>query len=337
MKILFGFLLCLSPLAALAALHPAFEKTLHLEEQALETLRRLKRPDNQGAAIQCVRVETEIFSIKTSVTLPEAIRLRLGVGFFRRAQKLPALLRFRDLGTAGLRAELAVMTGENSPSPNGRMDFAFQNSPVRFENDVITATAALQLKREGFLKTSLGFGLENLVRAQRLKSEISPATMAYQKTTFYSGLPYRLGAFEAVKYRLQPCDWNPSEKLGSGPEAAARELRRHVQTDSVMSCFDFQVQLLEVETMRTVNGKAMAAREWIENADLLWPESGAPFYDVGRLTVKAQDLIDPLACLDFGFNPERNTTSEHRGLGSLQRAKQYLDSSPPSKAVLTNK
>ena len=62
---------------------------------------------------------------------------------------------------------------------------------------------------------------------------------------------------------------------------------RHLETDTVMSCFDFGLQLLDPQVM-TYWGRRRDANFWIENASVEWKESQAPFHTVARLTSRRQ-------------------------------------------------
>lgn len=310
-----ALVLLLFPVVAAASPHPVFERERPREERALATLKRLGPPPAPAPAqIVCARVE---FTVRGE--LPP----RLAQGFFSRRQKAPALLRFQDLGPAGLSAELAVMTGADSPTPDMRLDFRLSSHPLPPANDVVELAIRRQRDAEGLWAAGAGFGLEEVLRLPPPPTPARPTGAPYQKSVYHGELPYRLGPLEAVRYRLRPCAWNPALAPGDAPGALAREFRRHLSEDSVPACFELEAQVLEAGEMRAPHGRRATPRDWIENAAWPWPEAEAPFRTLADVRVKPGVL--PFAeCRDFAMNPDLHSTPDHRALGSLARARRHL-------------
>lgn len=296
-----------------ASLHPVFERTLPRENQAIATLKRLSSANAEPAQVVCARVE-----FRVSENLPP----RLRQGFFSRKQKAPALLRFQEWG-ATLSAEIAVMTGPDSPTPDTRLDFRFTTATDALTKDVVELAIRQQKEAEGFWTAGRTFGLEEVLRLAPRRMPAAPPHAAYQKLTYHGELPYRLGPMEAVKYRLKPCAWNPALAPGEAPGARARELRRHLSEDSVPACFVLEGQLLEAATMTGPDGRKHAPREWVENLDWRWPETQAPFVTLAEIVVKP-GVLPHSECREFEMDPERHSTLDHRGLGSVARARRAL-------------
>ena len=132
-----------------------------------------------------------------------------------------------------------------------------------------------------------------------------------------------LGDDEAIKYSLSPCADNPSQQLNSSDlDELRNELIRHVGHDSKISCFELQVQPLEPSRM--THGpfkKQEPAHWWVENAESEWKEDQAPFYSVGKLTLKAESIVDDAVCEARWISVTKNNSVIHHGLGSLNRAR----------------
>ena len=79
-------------------------------------------------------------------------------------------------------------------------------------------------------------------------------------------------------------------------------------------CWDFQIQ---VQT---------APSQSIDNVTVVWPESEAPFFTVGRMTVKHQTIDHP-AQLNFAENLQFspwNGLTVHRPVGALNRLRSLV-------------
>jgi len=146
-------------------------------------------------------------------------------------------------------------------------------------------------------------------------------TLPYQRRRYWSTVPYRHGPTDVIKYSATPCSGNPGGDLQTGdPDALQKELLRHVDGDSRMSCFDFGLQLLDPASM-TYFGRHRDASFWIENASIEWPESDAPFHTVGRLTLIAKSQLAPAACEAQHIDVTAYSTPDSAPLGSINRAR----------------
>jgi hypothetical protein len=207
------------------------------------------------------------------------------------------------------------------------MDFTMNDATTFPINDAqVFADLAMSLKN-GFTTTGKQIGLGRVARVGeaivdgKLLQE-SWATVPYQKKRYWSTVPFALGDDEAVKYSLRPCPDNPSQPLNSSdPDELRDELIRHVDNDEKMSCFDFQVQPLEPGRMTRAPFLKEPAYWWVENAETEWNEDQAPFYSVGKLTLKAKSIVEDDVCEARRISVTKNNNVIHHGLGSLNRAR----------------
>lgn len=293
-------------------LHPVYERLRPQETRALETLEQMRPEKLEIRQVVCARAEVSVHG---------ALPARYSHGLFSRAGRAPVLLRFQEIRGTESEAEIAVMTNEQSPLPDTRLDFWFSSRERPRDNDVVDQAARELSVRAGRLSAGLRFGLEVVLGLAGRQDEDSAAPVPYQRTTYHSQLAARLGPQEAVKYRLRPCLWNPALPLDNAPETRAREMKRHLREDSVPSCFEWQAQLLNAQSMLAPTGRKVAAHEWVENARWIWPSSTAPWTTVATVTLKPGILINDQACRDFQMEPLIHSSREHAGLGSLARAR----------------
>ena len=80
----------------------------------------------------------------------------------------------------------------------------------------------------------------------QFKNSVHP----YQRFRYFSGVPFRHGPSEAVKYCLNSRHDNPAPRLEHERNMLRDELVRHVETDKRMSEFDFGIQFLDSDAMR---------------------------------------------------------------------------------------
>jgi hypothetical protein len=171
--------------------------------------------------------------------------------------------------------------------------------------------------------TSLSFAdvlrvVRAIVLAQRQSSQpVKP----FQVLRYWSTVPYRHGAGEAVMQSLIPASSNPSKALkASDSDALIDEIDRHTNEDASMSSFDFALQFLDAQTM-TFGGKRRDANFWIENASVEWPEAQAPFHTVARLTLLPHSRRDAEASDAAYIDVTGNAAAESAPIGSINRAR----------------
>lgn len=103
-------------------------------------------------------------------------------------------------------------------------------------------------------------------------------------------------------------------KKGTPDNYYRTEMSKALANPDAEYCWDFQIQL------------QTSPSHSIDNVTVRWPETEAPFFTVGRLTVKAQS-IDSDAKLDFAENLQFspwNGLAVHRPVGALNRLRSLV-------------
>lgn len=324
-------------------LNPRFEQKAANEDESIARVRdgilyvQNKYGAEQGHYMRgthskgtCMMGELEIFDVKASMP---TVAPRIAKGMFSVPGRYKAQVRFANGAskvnpdqTPDVRAvSLSVSMPQEISNPQGLMDFAMNDATTFPINDAQVFADVLTIdqfgKAEGFKR--LGFwrfkaaGEAALVHGA---AQQKPAKLPYQRIRYYSTVPFALGDDEAVKYSLKPCDSNRASALNLGPNELSEEIIRHVNSDPKMSCWEFQVQLLEPNKM-TNNGETMPNSFWVENALSEWPESQAPFYTVGRMTLTPKSIVDQNSCERWHIDVNGNNNVTHHGLGSINRAR----------------
>jgi hypothetical protein len=208
------------------------------------------------------------------------------------------------------------------------MDFAMNDARTFPINDAQVFADLVNSLKNGFLQTGIKIGLKRELGV--LKAVVDGkvfqehrGTTPYQLERYWSTVPFALGADEAVKYSLSPCSDNPSQALNSSDANELRnELVRHVNEDGKMSCFEFQVQLLEADKMsHGLFREKEPEYWWVENSATAWNEDQAPFYSVGRLTLSAKSIVGDSECEARWISVSKNSSIIHHGLGGLNRTR----------------
>ena len=215
-----------------------------------------------------------------------------------------------------------------------RQDYSLNNATVFPLNDArafasfMKFSVAQARSKAGALRTLWLMTFRDTItflRTARLGAgqQRKPQT-SYQKDRYWSNVPFRHGANEAIKYSLIPSPGNPSHPLGTGPHLLRDELVRHLNEDEQMSSFDFAVQLLDAEHM-TYRGRRRSASFWIENASIDWKEAEAPFHVIGRLTLVAKSLLSDDELAAMYIDVTEHSSPDTQPLGSINRARWYAE------------
>jgi hypothetical protein len=308
----------------------------------------------------CVSGNLEIFDLDQAFS-DRTMASRLKNGMFSRAGKYPTVIRFanadhkiNDDTKPDVRAiSLAVSTPVEISNPQGRMDFAMNNAPVFpikdaqvFADVMLLAQSKIAVEeakktgdwRKIFSALHVPFDLRALPSVIRRVKNVGEAIItgekqkrqtltAYQKMTYWSNVPFQLGANEAVKYVLVPCDSNQAQPLSQDPNTLKKEILRHINNDNSMSCWDFQVQPLEPNMVDDF-GKNHEATDWVENALVEWK---TPAYTVGKLTLTPNSSLDQETCETRLIDVTKNSSDIHRGLGSINRARVAAETASAAK------
>lgn len=325
------------------SLHPLFETPQHQEDLAFAKLTQSKSQITNLRSFSKPLCTQAVFEVLTlPVAWPNSLKNRLSMGLFARPGKYPTMVRFANFSEQEgsdetpdwRRLDMALLLPERSPLPNSRLDFTFLTTRWSHLNDSTTWAVVADLEETGVIKTSLAWGLGKVLPARRALSQLvndkdhaplGSLDFTSQRRSYFGLFVSRWGQFEAARYSLEPCPNNPAKPLTNHPDRLRQELRRHLLEDSVTSCFDFKVQLLETQNLLDERGRLHRPQEWAENAGLEWSEARAPKRTLGRLQLKSQSVLSQEDCRLFQFLPMTNTTPDHQGLGSLARSLRQLE------------
>ena len=153
------------------------------------------------------------------------------------------------------------------------------------------------------------FGAFGKLKMLQRALDASPTSLATR--TFYTALPIRLGP-HAVKVRFRPIDSAPSTSIAAD-DALSTDIARRVKAGPITYALEVQVFVDETRTP-------------IEDPSIEWLESTAPFREVARLIIPAQDAGSTggqaLAAYveRLSFDPW-HALVEHRPLGAIMRAR----------------
>ena len=302
------------------------------------------RPLGRGTHSKGVgaRATFEVFDLGKTIADP-ALAARLAQGLYAKPGNYAATVRFanaasrvnpdsdKDVRAVSFAAEIPA--GVIGPAAR-RQDYSLNNAPVFPLNDAHSFATFMKFEvakarsRAGALRTLWLMTLKEVIgflRTARLGSgQQRKPGKAYQQERYWSNVPFRHGANEAVKYSLIPSPGNSSHPLGSGPHLLRDELVRHLNEDEQMSSFDFAVQLLDAERM-TYRGMRRSPSFWIENASVDWNEAQAPCHVIGRLTLAAKSQLTDEQLAAMYIDVTENSTPDTYPLGSINRARWFAE------------
>jgi hypothetical protein len=266
---------------------------------------------NQGRAAGCVEAE---FTIKDE--LPDAHR----VGLFRAPRTYRAFIRFanatsasdRERDVRGMSISVENVGGDNLTPGATTQDFVLNSHPVMVAPDTKEFLALLQAQDAGGLRRVLYFATHPGLARIGLAARQQPTS--HLDITYWSTTPYLFGPGRAVKYIARPCSWYRSSMPDSLTDTYLRDaMSAHLA--KAEGCFDFMIQF-QVDRDRMP----------IEDATVEWREEESPYHRVATVRIPKQRIDDPQRvglCENAAFNPW-NCLSEHRPLGSLNRARREI-------------
>jgi len=280
-----------------------------------------------------VRGVFEVFDVFQ--TIPDrTLATRLAQGLFARPGTYDATVRFangeshifpdpkKDVRACSIAVDVpAGILGRREM----RQDFSMNNARTFPINDahafaIATNVAIAPSMLRGVMalpfRDKIGF-----VRLAVLGSmQEKPARVAFQQTSYWSTVPFHHGPADVVKYAAFASPGNYAQPLSTAINCLQDELARHVNDDLHMSCFDFGLQLLDVDAM-TYFGRRRTPGFWIENASVEWKESQAPFHIVGRLTLVANSVVLPEEVARMWIDVTANSALDCKPMGGINRAR----------------
>ncbi|HET7217112.1 MAG TPA: hypothetical protein VFJ02_03655 [Vicinamibacterales bacterium] len=282
----------------------------------------------------CARATFEVFDL--ALKLPDtALAARLAQGVYAKPGVYQTMVRFanadsninpdskRDVRALSFSIDLPA---DGSNGTTRRQDFSTNDRSTFPINDahafatlvrVVGAPTTAQGVRALPFMDKLSFArIAILGQGQELQSELP-----YQTRRYWSTVPFKHGPNDVVKYSVTPCVTNPRTPIQhADPNALQNDLIRHLDTDGTMACFDFGLQLLDIEGMKYW-GRQRSRDFWIENASVEWKESEAPFHTVGKLTLLPKSQLAADVCEAWHIDVTENTMPDHAPLGSINRAR----------------
>jgi hypothetical protein len=280
----------------------------------------------------CARAEFEVLDVKATMS-DAALAARLATGFYASPGRYPATLRFANADSninSDSKQDVRALSFAVEPPGRPRQDFSTNDRDTFPINDahafattvkVVTASSMAAGVWALPFADKISFGRTAVLGAQQEHQSLMP----YQKRRYWSTVPFRQGPNDVVKYSAIPCAGNPAGDLETwDANTLGDELVRHLETDSVMSCFDFALQFLDTQAM-TYWGRRRDAGFWIENASVAWKESQAPFHTVARLTLLPKSEIAPAVCEAWHIDVTENATPDTTPLGSINRARWHAE------------
>jgi len=311
------------------------EKVLMMQEKAAA---KQKRPLGRGTHAKGVTVRGQFEVLDVAAGRDGALAERLAKGMFARPGVYPATIRFAnsdsgvqsdfkpDVRSLSFSVDLTLGGTASPDAERGRQDFSLQSARTLPLNDAPAFLAISKLLtaenpvRE--LRSLVWRDKLRIFRALALLSvQAKKPGKPYQQLRYWSNVPFRHGPVDVVKHSATPSPTNPASPLNrSNPDGLKDELIRHLNEDSVMSRFDFGLQLLDTKKMMYW-GKPRDADFWIENASVAWDEAEAPFHTVARLTLLSKSQLERDAAEATYFDVTGHSTADSTPLGSINRAR----------------
>jgi RoxA-like, cytochrome c-like/Cytochrome c len=300
--------------------------------------RQQKRPLGRGTHTKgvCVRATFEVFDVAARTKDP-ALAARLARGVFAKPGVYPATVRFANAASTikpdsnpdvrALSFAVFVPGGVFGSDPL-RLDFSMNNATTFPINDAHAFAALMRVQGAagalGHLRALLSLSFTDLkgfvqTAVRGVRQERQPL-QPYQRTRYWSNVPFLHGQDEAIKYSATPAADNPGGAIGKGASVLRDDLLQFVNGDAPQASFDFALQLLEATRM-TQDGQTREPSFWVENASVEWPEGQAPFHTVGRLTLQAKSELPPLECEAWSIDVTEHAFPGHRPIGSINRAR----------------
>ena len=218
--------------------------------------------------------------------------------------------------------------------PSGeRHDFALNNATTFPINDAHEFAVLMRVLEAGTkwqqLMALTTLNWSELLSLGKMKkrgnAQFKNSVHPYQRFRYFSGVPFRHGPSEAVKYCLNSRHDNPAPRLDHERNMLRDELARHVETDKRMSEFDFGIQFLDSDAMRD-GRKQRDDIYWVENSSVEWPEGQAPFHTVGRLELVRDSVVSDDEARQEYIDVTEHSTAESHPLGSINRARWFGES-----------
>ena len=217
----------------------------------------------------------------------------------------------KELDARGLAIKVLNVPGPKyMPDDQTSQDFLMTNSPVPVGRDAVEFMKFAQANTDGGL-----FGLFFLIGHASTASEPLSRTRPVSSMVterYWSGGAFHLGAHQAVKFSVRPCDL----AMVREPSRSSDDYLRDDLVDAAKSgiCFTLNVQFQTDPELTP-----------IENASKIWEETDSPLVRVGKIVLPPQ-VVDPSstpACDALTFSPWHSLPA-HKPMGHTNRARRYV-------------
>jgi catalase len=221
--------------------------------------------------------------------------------------------------TRGMAVKIFEAPGEKlfaDPAYPSAQDFVLISSPYFFVNGSAGYTEFFRIVNNGGLlslfKIPFILGLGGTINAGKMLSQKIDNPL---NVTYYSVTPYQLGDApqkQVVKYSTQPCEPLAEVQAAESPNFLRHAMQDHLRAGS--ACFMFRVQPRPDDSYS------------IEDVISEWPEDEAPFIDVARIEIAAQEFDTAAqnnACENMSYNPWHSVEA-HRPLGTVNRMRRLV-------------
>lgn len=216
-----------------------------------------------------------------------------------------------ELDARGLAIKVLDVPGPKYlPDEPTSQDFLMTNSPVPVGRDAVEFMKFAKANTSGQLQ-GFFFLLGHGETATGALSRTTPVNSMVTER-YWSGGSYHLGAHQAIKYSVRPCDLaEVREPSRSDPDYLRKDL---VEAAKKGLCFTLNVQF-QTDPERTP----------IENASKVWEETDSPLIRVGKIVLPAQtvDASATPACDALKFTPW-HSLPQHKPMGHTNRARRYV-------------
>ena len=266
-------------------------------------------------------------AIKAEFVIEPDLPKELQVGLFKEARSYPAWIRFSSASgevqsdavkdMLGMAIKVIGVEGGKvleEEKDEKTQDFLLITYPVLL---VDSAKEFFHLAEAIIKKNPLKFFLNPFdlhFRSLKIAMTMARSHTSPLDARYWSTVPSLFGEGSAVKYSALPTSAKKSSMPPRKSKTYLREaLKQHLSADE--ASFDFMVQF-------QTDPKKMP----IENATVEWDEKVSPFRKVATVKIHKQAFDSPGQmefCENLSFSPW-HTLSEHRPLGSINRARKVI-------------
>ena len=248
------------------------------------------------------------------------------VGLFQRGASYPAIIRFSNNAdpqsdhipdVRGMAIKLLDVPGEKIFQPDADAlthDLLLVSHPVFLFADVATYVQAFAAFAEDRALSFFFNPFDSHIRAFLIVRAMLAEHVDLLAINWFSMVPYRFGADQAVKYTAWPCAPRAAKSsVDNDDNFLAARLREALR--AAPACLEFAVQ-------KQRDPRSMP----IEDPSIEWSAMNSRPVVLARIEIPVQDFSSrerSEQCENLAFNPWR-ALAEHRPLGGISRARRAI-------------